>query len=170
MNGAPTSLSDNRAELPCTVAFPEIQSAVAWDATSSYFQAGIQPPTMLAGSSMSMILQQDSNNHVCWHVESFTGETVVLTARLRVAGVNDDANLMYDSVQHAYWRIREVNGYVYWDTSPNGQYWTNQRYEPTTGLDLSAVTVRLVCGTTGEYAWVLYGDGGYGDGVYGGGT
>jgi len=33
----------------------------------------------------------------------------------------------YDPVEHAWVRIREASGTVYWDTSPDGATWTNRR-------------------------------------------
>lgn len=39
--------------------------------------------------------------------------------------VSAGASLTYSSVTHAYWRIREANGTVYWDTSADGTNWTN---------------------------------------------
>lgn len=32
----------------------------------------------------------------------------------------------YNSITHKYWRLREENGSLYWDTSPDGSSWTQQ--------------------------------------------
>jgi hypothetical protein len=36
------------------------------------------------------------------------------------------ATLTYSPVAHAYWRVRDTAGRVYWETSPDGVTWTTQ--------------------------------------------
>jgi hypothetical protein len=167
-NGAPTVLSDQGAQLPCTTSYPQI-TTTGWDVTNSHISGCFTPPTLVAGASLTLALQQASTTFVSWNLSIITGGTALLTARKTVSGTNDDVVVSYDSTQHLWWRISEQNGYVHWETSPTGRMWIHQRSAPTSPIDLSNVTVLIQCGTTGEANWVAYGDGLYGDGVYGGG-
>lgn len=171
INTAPTTLSDNQYGFPCTTSYPEIQTVTTWDLTSSQLSLGVTPPDLVAGVGMAVAAQQNASNSISWVLQVATGGSALLIARKIVASVSTDlTRLVYDAGAHGWWRLREQNGYAYWDTSPNGQFWQNQYSTPTTGLDLSNITVRILCGTTGEASWVLYGDGLYGDGIYGGGS
>jgi len=61
-----------------------------------------------------------------------------------VIGGNHDplAAVTYDPTQHAYWRLRESSGVVYWETSANGQSWTTQASKDSP-LPITAVTIGL---------------------------
>jgi hypothetical protein len=51
-----------------------------------------------------------------------------LFTRLRTTGSNNDAFVEpYSAATHAYWRLREAAGTVYWETSSNGLSWTTHR-------------------------------------------
>jgi hypothetical protein len=148
LNGAPTSLSDNQAELPCLATYPELRSVDGWDLRSSQITAGFTPPTLTVGAGMALTLEQNSTNYVAWVLQTLVGNSVILCPRLSIAGVITDLRLVYDTSVHTYWRIREQNGYLYWDTSPNGKFWVNQRYQASGALDVSTVSVRILCGVT----------------------
>lgn len=53
------------------------------------------------------------------------------------------ATLTYSPTTHAYWRIRESAGTVYWDTSSNGTTWTTQGTAPVSGLSFSPSSVSV---------------------------
>jgi hypothetical protein len=53
------------------------------------------------------------------------------------AATNDETSTTYDAVAHRWWRIRESAGSIFWDTSPDGLTWTNQRSKPTATLNLN---------------------------------
>lgn len=47
--------------------------------------------------------------------------------RIRTSGTAVHSwNVAYSSTDHRWWRIREVSGTTYFDTSPNGTTWTNR--------------------------------------------
>lgn len=50
-----------------------------------------------------------------------------LIFRETVATVTDDTTITFNATDHAWWRIRESGGTVFWDTSPDGSAWTNRR-------------------------------------------
>lgn len=67
---------------------------------------------------------------------------------------NSDTSITYNPATHRYLRIRESGGTVYWDTSPDGLNWTNQR-SLATPFDVSSVYMLVVAdvwgtGTGGE--------------------
>ncbi|MEU0469923.1 hypothetical protein ABZ215_38500 [Amycolatopsis sp. NPDC006131] len=146
LNGAPTYLSDNRAELPCTASIPEIRSVALWDLTSSQFSVKVTPPPLTPGVAVALALEQNPTNHVSFLLEVGDGGDAVFIPRKVVAGNTTDVRVPYDQKAHVFWRLREQNGYVAWETSPNGQFWELQRHEAVGALDLSLVTVRFLCG------------------------
>jgi len=69
--------------------------------------------------------------------------------RVTVAGANTDTALgTYSPTSHAWWRIRESGGTVYWDASADGLTWSNLG-SATHGLNLSAVKFLLQAGFYG---------------------
>jgi hypothetical protein len=47
--------------------------------------------------------------------------------RYTLASTDTDLSTeLYDSTQHAWWRIRESGGTIYWETAPDGKTWTVQ--------------------------------------------
>lgn len=70
-----------------------------------------------------------------------------MTIRVRSTNVlafrkdnTDLATLTYNSTTHAYWRIRKSGTTIYFDTSTDGQSWTNQA-STTTAFDYDSVSV-----------------------------
>jgi hypothetical protein len=57
------------------------------------------------------------------------------------------ADTGYVPSQHAWWRIREQGGVVYWDTSGDGREWTNLVSHPTP-FSVATVSVWLGAGTS----------------------
>jgi hypothetical protein len=66
--------------------------------------------------------------------------------RLRTANVNNDTFVSRNDTNMRWWRIRELNGFIYWDTSPNGLTWTNRRTAAAT-FAVTSLTVSLSAGT-----------------------
>jgi len=78
----------------------------------------------------SFLLQIDGSNKLEWWFEAGT-----LYAFYTVNGVRTTAAaLPYDRVQHAWWRIREDLGIVYWETAPDGGNWTPRGSAPAWSL------------------------------------
>lgn len=71
-----------------------------------------------------------------------------------VGGVKDETATTYNPVRHKWLRLREAGGTVYWETSIDGELWTERRSK-TTSLDLSNVIVKIGTGyygtETGDY-------------------
>jgi len=52
----------------------------------------------------------------------------------------------YSSTSHAWWRIREASGTVYWETAPDGSTWTTQAQAPDP-FSVTSIQVDLNAGT-----------------------
>lgn len=83
-------------------------------------------------------------------------EIVFFEGRLLFKSVIDDvhtefATATYDPVQHAYWRIREMDGTTYWYTSPDGKQWNEQVSMPNP-VPVEAMQVVVGTGTISAVA------------------
>src|SRR3546814_20770439 len=66
-----------------------------------------------------------SGTDAIFEVNAVTG---LLTMAVRVGFVDGGAvSIAYDSTNHAWLRIREDSGTLFWDTSADGLVWTNRR-------------------------------------------
>lgn len=64
----------------------------------------------------------DANNYVVWLYEAGT-----LYAQYYSSGAKTTAySVTYSASTHLYWRLRQASGTCYWDTSANGEVWTNR--------------------------------------------
>jgi hypothetical protein len=62
----------------------------------------------------------------------------------------DDTTIPYDRIAHRWWRLREHNGTLYWDTSPNNIDWTTRRTKAA-GRDYSNEFIQFwVDGSSGS--------------------
>jgi hypothetical protein len=107
-----------------------LQSNGTYDLRSS--MAWVRAAQVVANGTVdtNFTLLADGQNHVSW---IFSGTT--LKARKVVGNVNTYlASLTYDPAVHAFWRIRETAGSVYWETSADGSSWTIQANDLTSRL------------------------------------
>lgn len=136
--------TNNQAEISCTAGYSGFISNGLYDLTGSYMFAEITRPSIGIGTTQAYFqLNQDSNNGLIMVLESTN-----LTMRVRTAGSNSDTSITYDATAHKWWRIRESGGSAYFDTSPNGVDWTNQRTVSTPAFATS-VAVDLSSGYYG---------------------
>jgi hypothetical protein len=88
-------------------------------------RATLQSKIVITGNSTARIglnLQEwNGANNMSFFIEGTTLWT-------NFKGVNGPG-YTYSPTNHAYLRIQERNGYIFWDTSANGTVWTNLRYE-----------------------------------------
>jgi len=107
-------------------------------------------PALIGGDSVqtALVIKQDEHNYV---------EMSIGPAGQFKAYVSDNRNItlaspalpIYNSVSHAYWRIRNDNRLVFrFDTSPDGFTWTELGSVPYT-WDASSVVVTFFSGFTG---------------------
>lgn len=137
-----------------TVTFPssstastlgQVASKSFFDLTASYaFSQVLAFPsaaTAANGELRLLIWDTPSNNYVRWVYESGT-----IFAQYMVLGTKSTPfSIAYNPAVHVYWRIRELSGSIYWDTSVDGLSWSNQT-SVTTPITITALSMFLVGG------------------------
>ncbi|MFT3772713.1 MAG: hypothetical protein QM820_45570 [Minicystis sp.] len=90
----------------------------------------VKPASMDEGIQTFLILR-DTKDPLDTDLDiTQSGTRIIL--RVREKGVDMDPDLIdYDPVQHRFWRIREANGTVSFETAPAGGPWTVRHSAPT---------------------------------------
>jgi len=79
----------------------------------------------------------------------YNAESGAFTGLLTQGGVNTTFILPpYNPTAHAWWRLREASGTIYWDASPDGITWTNLGSHTYT-MAITAMAINLWCGYWG---------------------
>jgi hypothetical protein len=146
---AGATITSNKLQLACaagdySVAF----TGSVFDLTSSSIDTHVvQVPATGNGTTEALFeVRYDADNYLTMFVSGGG-----FYARLRQASVNTTSALpAYNATTHAYWRIREAAGTVYFDTSSDRASWTN-RYSHAHTLDtkIQTMRVRYECGYYG---------------------
>ncbi len=77
----------------------------------------------------------------------FIQEGGTLILRYNVAGVITTlTSFAYSATTHRWWRMRELNGTCFWDTSTDGKTWTN-RASVANPITLTLCAIQLGAGT-----------------------
>ena len=64
--------------------------------------------------------------------------------RYQLAGTNTDVStVLYDSTQHAWWKISESGGTISWETAPDGKAWTMQAQHTPLPFAITALDVEI---------------------------
>jgi RHS repeat-associated protein len=106
-------------------------------------------PSGLGGVDAQFSLRIDGNNFVQWFWQENT-----LYAVYAVGGVRTTvATLTYSATNHAWWRIRESRGLVYWETSSDGATYTIRGTVATSSLfSISSLSYLIYAETWGSPA------------------
>lgn len=139
------SVSGGQGILPCISVYSGFQTSKHYDLTGSAVSLQVVTNPGTTGTrEFTVSLDLDANNRVLMFDSGGT-----FTARLRQAGVNTDISLgTYSPTTHAWWRIRESAGTIFWDTSVDGITWTN-RASHTYTVAITALTLQISCGYFG---------------------
>ncbi|WP_432164868.1 hypothetical protein [Streptomyces sp. bgisy031] len=123
------SETGGRARIACTTAYNAYASAEAYRLRESHIHVRMWPPAAggATAEAWSQLLVQTATPGLdaIFEVSAITGNLVMAVR----TGYYDPAQvaISYDPVAHAWLRIRETSGSLYWDTSPDGATWTNRR-------------------------------------------
>ncbi|MFD7791034.1 hypothetical protein [Streptomyces sp. NPDC059759] len=163
--GGATETDTGRLRIPLAPGVDtSFTSAREWKLTGSKLTAKLAKVPALNGSSNCAasvwIVSTTAGTRIGWRYDAGTG---VLAAQSQT-GFADGAsvNLTYSAIDHAWVRVREVSGTVYWETSGDGYDWTVRRTLATpawVGAQVQAVdfpTTRTG-GTTDTVEWDLVG-------------
>lgn len=135
-----------RARVPCTTDFAAFVSASAYTLAGSSVYARMYPPAA-GGAATEAYAQVMVEAPTAGTEAGFTVNAVAGTMRCS-ANVDywDDAAtvLTYDPAAHAYVRLRETGGSLYWETSPDASTWTIRRTLATPAWITAGTTLPLV--------------------------
>ena len=144
--GANPSVASGRLSITPTGSYPSLYTNSQYDLTSSYVVMQLVQAPNIGNGSISATLQMKVDNN---NSEEIAVEGSNIVFREKVSGTSSDTTIPYDSVAHAWWRIREASGTVYWDTSPDSVNWTNRRNKTMGVSSLTSVNVVLLAGYWG---------------------
>ena len=124
--------ADGRAKVPCTTGYAGLRSASSYTLTGSAVFLRIYPPAASGATSAaaSVFIQSATGGTDAGFLIDTAGNAVGLYLREGYAD-GGAVFLTYSPTDHAWIRIREDAGSVYWDTSPDGIDWTNRRTAST---------------------------------------
>lgn len=133
------------AEIPQTAEYANALTSGLHDATESAAYARVSPALGGNGTyTTTMLLMRDTNNSVELSIAgssiSFAIKTGGTTTRQTIG--------TYDSVAHAWLRIREAAGVFYGDTSADGITWTTQK-SAAHSWQADTVSLRFLAGNYG---------------------
>lgn len=122
--GLPTE-TGGRARVPCDTGFAAYASAPIYRLESSYAFAQAFPPPgteMLEAYCQLLILSNVTGTQIVFEVDAATN-ILLMTVHI---DFNDEGGrtVPYDPVEHAWLRVREDGGTLFWETAPDGRQWT----------------------------------------------
>ncbi|MFF8953892.1 LamG domain-containing protein [Streptomyces sp. NPDC014940] len=129
-----------------------------WRLAGSKFTAKFASAPAAGGSSSASVslylLSQTSGTQFRWRYDALTGQ---LRALSEVGSTDPSPTILtYNPIDHAWLRIRESSGTVYFETSSDGYTWTVRRSLPTPAwVGSDQVQVQFAAfrsGGTGDYA------------------
>lgn len=162
LGGLPTE-TGGRARVPADTGFAAYASEPIYRLEGSYaFVQAFPPPGagMVEAYCQLLITSNTAGTQVVFQID--TASSLVLMT-LHVGFVDEGgSSIPYDPAQHAWIRIREDAGTLYWDTSTNGREWTNRHSDTAPSwVAENDLQVQLLAhsspavtggGPTGEYA------------------
>src|SRR6185437_10786798 len=145
----PETVTQVNGQLVFTLA-PNADAYAAYVSSASYDLTGssvvLQVPTsanpatsaqtnlFLDGPASTSILMQEEKGQLYLSIET-------------ASGTQDIGSVLYDPVQHAWWRIRESGGTLFWETAPDGKAWAVQAQLSPLPFPVDVLDVDIQCGT-----------------------
>ncbi|MFB7672928.1 hypothetical protein ACFC26_16120 [Kitasatospora purpeofusca] len=121
-----------RARVACDTGFNAYKSATSWTLTGSSFYLRVYPPAAAGAATATctaFITSTTAGDDAGFLVDT-AGNAMGLYLRSGFADAGA-VFLTYSATAHAWLRLRESGGTLYWDTSPDGTTWTNRRTAAT---------------------------------------
>jgi SH3-like domain-containing protein len=120
------SQPDGRARVPCNNGFAAYASAATYTLSESHAGVQVFPPAV-GGATGSvfcqlLILSDVAGTQIVFELDVSIN---LLRMTLHVDYTDEGgASLPYDPAEHAWLRVRETGGTLFWDTSADGRAWT----------------------------------------------
>lgn len=118
-----------RARISCDTGFNAYSSALNWTLAGSAVYLRGYPPAAGGATTEAwaqiLIKSSTGGTDLGFELRALTGELVMFS---RTGFFDAGAvNIPYSATNHAWLRVRETGGTVFWDTSPDAATWTNRR-------------------------------------------
>lgn len=125
-------VAGGRGRVPCTAGYAALRSASGYSLAWSQVSARVIPPAAGGASTAAcslLVLSSTPGTDAGFLIDGAQG---AMGLYLR-EGYADGSALFpsYDAVAHAWLRLREDDGSLYWETSPDGRAWTVRRTAPS---------------------------------------
>jgi hypothetical protein len=140
------TVAGGSAVLPCDASFSALQSTLAYSLAGSFAFCQMIP-LQGAGAATGLLASPDFNNG---YLLEYNGG--LLQAYTSVGGVSSlVGSTAYSPTAHAWCRLRENAGSVFYDTAPDGRTWSTQwtSGEPVPVASLYAIVFTETTGTAG---------------------
>jgi hypothetical protein len=130
--GAAPDQVDGRARVPCTAGhFAAFASGTIYTLDSSPAQVRVNPPAPGGATGavfcQLLVLSSTVGTQAVFEID-VTSNLLLMAVHVDYTD-EDPAVAAYDPAEHAWLRMREAGGSLYWETSPDGRTWTVQHAE-----------------------------------------
>jgi hypothetical protein len=119
----------------------EYASAVTYDLTDSEVRVELVRPLIRSSRTSTGLAAYNSAGTLS--IVVYRG---LLYASITQGSTTNLAKQPYDAVRHRWLRLREDEGTVYWEFSPDGEEWTTLASRSPHPFDLTALTLRIRAG------------------------
>jgi hypothetical protein len=154
---------DGRGRVACDAGFSAYASDTAYTLDGSHAHVRVFPPPpggMSEAYAQLLVLSSTVGTQIVFEIDTVTN---ILLMTIHVGFVDEGGRTIgYDPVEHAWLRVREDAGTVFWETSADGREWTTRHTDTApawTGDGDLEVQLLAHCspavtggGPTGEFA------------------
>jgi len=124
--------SGGRIRIPCTTGYAGLKSASTYTLTGSQILLRAYPPVAGGATSAaaSILVLSSTGGTDAGFIVDRAQNAIGLYSRVGYAD-GSAVFLTYSATDHAWLRLRETGGTLFWDTSADGVNWTNRRTAST---------------------------------------
>lgn len=145
-----------RARVNCDTGYNAYSSAKIYTLQGSQATVRVYPPAAGGATTEAwaqvLVLSGTAGTDAGFEISALSGN---LSCFNRTGYFDPTATVItYDASAHAFLRLREAGGTLYWDTSGNGRVWTNRK---------TVTSPAWVSGTTHEYQLIAHRNSGTND-------